>query len=176
MSHGFAIPPFFFIVSFGRTRDRPSVNGVADDIAVNCSSVPSAWIYGVSVDGRNRHSFNRPPSVLLKRRKTFSWQTKNFALFSLTFFLGTVDLIVFSEPCGKASKKLAVKTDWLVSISFVYFRCFNRIILIFQPNPLNSMLEVIQYRDSKLMLPEIPSKVSDYQTSVVLMIVIDTIK
>jgi hypothetical protein len=27
-------PPSFFIVSFGRTGDRPSVNGVADDIAV----------------------------------------------------------------------------------------------------------------------------------------------
>jgi hypothetical protein len=48
--------------------------------------------------------------------------------------------------------------------------------LIFQPNPLNSMLEVIQYRDSKLMLPEIPSKVSSYQTSVVLMIVIHMVK
>jgi len=38
------------------------------------------------------------------------------------------------------------------------------------------MLEVIQYRDSKLMLPEIPSKVSSYQTSVVLMIVIHMVK
>ncbi|EFX85921.1 hypothetical protein DAPPUDRAFT_237422 [Daphnia pulex] len=32
------------------------------------------------------------------------------------------------------------------------------------------------HEDSKLKLPEIPAKVSDYQTSVVLMIVIDTIK
>ena len=82
---------------------------------------------------------------------------KEFCALIVDVFF-TVDFIVFSEPCGKASKKLAVKTDWLVSISFVYFRCFNRIILIFQPNPLNLMLEVIQYKDSKLMLSEIPSK------------------
>lgn len=53
------------------------------------------------------------------------------------------------------------------------------LVLISQPNNLNLALEVVGKQlqeDSKLKLPEIPTKVSDYQTSVVLMIVIDTIK
>jgi hypothetical protein len=53
------------------------------------------------------------------------------------------------------------------------------LVLISQPNHLNLALEVVGeqlHEDSKLKLPEIPAKVSDYQTSVVLMIVIDTIK
>jgi hypothetical protein len=52
-------------------------------------------------------------------------------------------------------------------------------VLIFQPNHLNLALEIVGkqlHEDSKLKLPKIPSKVSDYQTSVALMIVIDTIK
>jgi hypothetical protein len=51
--------------------------------------------------------------------------------------------------------------------------------LISQPNHLNLALEVVGkqlHEDSKLKLPEIPAKVSDYQTSVGLMIVINTIK
>jgi hypothetical protein len=53
------------------------------------------------------------------------------------------------------------------------------LVLISQPNHLNLALEVVGkqlHEDSKLKLPEIPAKVSDYQTSVGLMIVIDTIK